>query len=278
MRKIKGMVTDIQRTSMHDGPGLRTTVFLKGCNLRCAWCHNPETIRFEQEIIYYAEKCIHCGKCAQGCYTGARVVCGKEYGPEEILDIVEEDRVYYGKTGGMTVSGGEPSAQPEFLLGIVKEAKRRAVNVGIETNLSMDFSLYKELLPYIDCWMADIKMYDEEKHLRYTGASNKRILGNIRELDAYLDRNLIIRTPVIEGINSGREELEKIAGFAGGLKNLWYYELLPYHPLGLSKQVEGGKEMERFETPDKERLGRTAAELGKMYNMEIKIANVSVKS
>ncbi len=273
---MKGIVTDIQRTSVHDGPGLRTTVFLKGCNMRCMWCHNPETLKREPEIMYYAEKCIHCGKCAEGCRTGARVVCGKEYGAEEILDIVEEDRVYYGQSGGVTISGGEPSVQPEFLMEIVKEAKRRDIHVGIETNLSMDFNIYKGLLPYIDCWMADIKMYDEDKHQRYTGVSNKRILSNIRNLDDYLNHNLIIRTPVIEGINSDRKDLDSIASFVGGLKNLWYYELLPYHPLGLSKQVEGGMVMKRFEAPDKEKLKETLTDLGKRYGIMVKISNVTV--
>ncbi len=273
---MKGMVADIQRTSVHDGPGLRTTVFLKGCNMRCAWCHNPETLQSKQEIIYYAEKCIHCGKCEEGCYTGARVLCGKEYRAEEILDIVEEDRVYYGKSGGMTVSGGEPSAQPEFLLEIVKEAKKRDINVGIETNFSMDLNIYQELLPYIDCWMVDIKIYDEEKHQRYTGISNKKILSNIRRLDPYLKCGLIIRTPVIEGVNSEKEELKKIAGFAGSLKNLWYYELLPYHPLGLSKQTESSKDMKRFETPNKEKLKKYAEEFGRIYQMKVKISNISV--
>lgn len=276
MRQMKGIVTDIQRTSVHDGPGLRTTVFFKGCNLRCAWCHNPETIMFQPEMVYYPEKCVHCGRCEEGCYIGAKVLCGKEYEAGEILDIVEEDRVYYGKSGGMTLSGGEPSAQPEFLLEVVKEAKRRDINVGIETNLSMGFHIYKEILPYIDWWMADIKIYDEEKHQKYTGISNRTILSNIRMLDSYLKSNLIIRTPVIEGINSEEEELEKISGFAGSLNNLCYYEFLPYHPLGLSKQVENNKHMRRFEIPDRDKLKSLAVKFEQMYNINIKISNVSV--
>lgn len=273
---MKGIITDIQRTSVHDGPGLRTTVFLKGCNLHCAWCHNPETIGLRPEILYYPEKCIGCGRCAQGCRTGAKILCGQEYDAKEVLDIVEEDRVYYGKEGGVTFSGGEPSVQPEFLKELVKEAHRRQINVGIETNLSMDIEFYKELLPYIDCWMADVKMFDEEKHTKYTGASNKKILSNIRQLDGYLKNNLIIRTPVITGVNDTKDELGKIAEFVSGLDNLCYYELLPYHPLGLSKQVENNKYIQKFVVPDKEKLKDFAQSFKQTYDIVMKISNVSV--
>lgn len=277
---MKGIVTDIQRTSVHDGPGLRTTVFLKGCNLRCQWCHNPETMNFKPEILYYPELCIHCGRCMKGdsvmCPTGAKVLCGKEYKAEEILDIVEEDKVYYRKNGGMTISGGEPSVQPEFLKEILREAKKRNINTGIETNLSMNFSVYKELLPYIDYWMIDIKIYDEEKHKKYTGSSNKQILSNIRQLDKYIKNNLIIRTPVIKGINNTEDELGKIAEFISVLNNLMYYELLPYHPLGMSKQVQENQYVRKFEIPDKQELKDLAVYLKQKYNIEMKLANVSV--
>lgn len=275
-RKMKGIITDIQRASIHDGPGLRTTVFFKGCNFHCAWCHNPETIKLEPEIVFEAEKCIHCGKCELGCYTGAKTLCGKEYEVEQILNMVEEDRVYYGKEGGMTISGGEPSMQAKFLKEILEGAQARKISVGIETNLSMEFALYKEMVPYIDYWIIDIKMYDDKKHEKYTGASNKKVLNNVLQLDRYLKKNMIIRTPIITGVNDTEQELNLIMQFVNKLNNVMYYELLPYHPLGLSKKVEENQYVERFETPDAQKLKNIALGLKQKYDLKIKIANVSV--
>lgn len=275
MKQLKGIITDIQRTSIHDGPGIRTTIFFKGCNMHCAWCHNPETVAFQPEMIYYPEKCVHCGGCKEGCVYGARVMCGKVCSTEEIIDIVEEDKAYYGSSGGMTVSGGEPAAQPEFLELLLKEAKRREINAGIETNMSMDIQVYERISSYIDYWMSDFKLYDEEKHKKYTGISNKKIIDNIMHLDKIANHNLIIRTPVIKGINDTKGELEKIVQTIYGLQNLMYYEMLPYHPLGLSKHVAGNRYIERFESPDKLHLKEMAEELKTAYGIAVKIAGVS---
>lgn len=276
MEHIKGIITDIQRASVHDGPGMRTTVFLKGCNMHCAWCHNPETIAFAPEMIFYPEQCIKCGQCKNGCYTGARVLCGREVEAEEILDIVEEDTVYYDAEGGMTVSGGEPSAQAEFLKDLLRKAKDRNISTGIETNLSMEFGVYEDILPYIDWWMVDFKIFEAEKHKKYTGTSNERIIENIKKLDCLLNHNLILRTPVIKEVNDGKEELEQIVRFSSERKNLIFYEILPYHPLGLSKNVKSNMYIRRFETPDKEVLRKMAVEWEKKYGIKIKISNISI--
>jgi len=132
---MTALVTEIQRFSIHDGPGIRTTVFLKGCPLNCAWCHNPECISFDKEEFFYPEKCIGCGKCNEGCFAGARVPCGKEMTPEEVLREVLEDKAYYGKEGGLTVSGGEPLAHRDFTLSLIRLAKDAGIGVGVETTL-----------------------------------------------------------------------------------------------------------------------------------------------
>lgn len=273
MYKNQGMIADIQRTSVHDGPGIRTTVFLKGCNFKCMWCHNPETIQMEPEIIYHPERCIHCGQCKRGCFSGAKERCGEWYHPQEIIEIAEEDKVYYGKDGGMTISGGEPSFQPEFLMELVKCAAGKGIQCAIETNLSMDFSVYKDIIPYIRWWMVDLKLFDEEKHRFYTGSSNRIVKENIVSLSALADKNIIVRTPVMKGVNNTWEELGSIGNFISNIQNVEYYELLPYHPMGLSKMVEGSKYIKRFDAPQKEELKDFAVRLKNEYSMKVKIAS-----
>ena len=132
---MKALVTDIQRFSLHDGPGIRTTVFLKGCPLRCAWCHNPECISFEKETLFYPEKCIGCGKCAEGCYSGAKTLCGKEMSVKEVFTDILADRSFYGAEGGLTVSGGEPLAHAPFVGELVSLCKEAGIHTAIETSL-----------------------------------------------------------------------------------------------------------------------------------------------
>lgn len=272
--EIKGIVADIQRASVHDGPGLRTTVFLKGCNLRCKWCHNPETTRREPEVIYNEKLCVHCGHCKEGCYTGARTVCGREMTPNEVLDQVLQDKPYYGKDGGMTVSGGEPMFQIDFLLELLKLARKNGIHCGMETNMSMPFETHIEpLIPYINLWMADLKCFDDDLHRRYTGLGNQQIKQNLKRLDE-AGVSLVLRTPVIPGVNDSQSELENLVRFAKELKHLAYYEVLPYHPLGLSKRVEHGEFIERFETPDRRALREKVRVITETYGVPFRFANI----
>ncbi len=226
---VKGVVTDIQRASFHDGDGIRTTVFLKGCPLKCAWCHNPECIAFEPEVMVYPEKCIGCGKCDDGCYAGARVLCGKEMTAEAVLDEILSDLPYYADGGGVTISGGEPLAQKTFTKSLIALCKEKKINCAIETSL-----IYydEEAFQSLDLIMSDLKIWDDGLHKAYTGVSNEVIKENFIKLNA-LGIPIIARTPVIPEIEQG---IDKISAFLLSLENVVKYELLPYHPLGIAKQ------------------------------------------
>ncbi len=242
---IKGLIADIQRASIHDGDGVRTTVFFKGCPLSCKWCHNPECISFEKEILYYPEKCIHCGMCDKGCFSGARVVCGKSMTADEVLSEIMLDVPYYGDTGGVTFSGGEPFAQGKFLNVCIDKCKENGINCAVETSLMyFDEEIFKKL----DFVMADLKIWDSDLHKKYTGVGNEKIIENFENLNK-LNIPIIARTPVIPEINQG---IDKISAFLKTLPNVREYELLPYHPLGNSKRKALGQKADGFSVPSKE--------------------------
>lgn len=257
-----GVLTAIQRFSLHDGPGIRSTVFFKGCNMRCAWCHNPETLRVEPEVLYYRSKCVGCGACAQVCpshrveegkmvydralcgdhgacaqvcFSGALEVCGKESTVQDVLHEVMQDADYYAQSGGgVTLSGGEVLLQPQFAAQLLSALHQQGIHTAIESNLNVDFSVLEALLPDLDLVMCDLKLWDEDAHRKWTGAGNARILENIARLSSS-GKPFIVRTPVIPGVNDKEEEISAIAGFIGRLPGLVYYELLNFNPLGGSK-------------------------------------------
>lgn len=242
---IKGLIADIQRASIHDGDGVRTTVFFKGCPLSCRWCHNPECISFEKEILYYPEKCIHCGMCGKGCFSGARVVCGKSMTADEVLSEIMLDVPYYGKNGGVTFSGGEPFAQGKFLNACIDKCRENKINCAVETSLIyFDENVFGKL----DFVMADLKIWNSDLHKKYTGTGNERIIQNFENLNK-LNIPIIARTPVIPEIN---QEIDKISAFLKSLSNVRKYELLPYHPLGNSKRKALGQKADGFSVPSKE--------------------------
>ena len=247
---MKTYVADIERCSTHDGPGLRTVVFLKGCPLRCAWCHNPECISFEKDELFYADKCIGCGHCSEGCVTGARVICGRDMTTDEVLAEVLADRDYYGAHGGVTVSGGEPLAHRDFTLELLQKCRTEGIGTAVETSL---FRYDEELLSLCDYIMTDVKIFDSAEHERYTGIGNHAILENIRRADS-LGIPIIVRTPIVTGVNDSADNIRRTAEFVRLLKNARKYELLPYHPLGLSKARALGREMTEFVSPTKEKM------------------------
>ena len=222
----KGRIFDIQRFSVHDGPGVRTIVFLKGCILRCKWCCNPESQSFE----------------IQEMETGGKTkIVGKDVTAREVLEIVEKDRIYYRRSGGgLTLSGGESLVQHEFALALLKGAKEMGINTAIETTSCMDYDIIEKLLPYIDTYLMDIKHVNSDKHKEFTGRDNELILSNAKRL-ARDAKKLIVRVPVIPTFNDTPNEIFEIATYAKeiGVEEL---HLLPYHRLGTDKYKGLGRE------------------------------------
>lgn len=254
---VIGRVVDIQRFSLHDGPGIRTSVFLKGCNMHCAWCHNPETISFEQDVIVSPEKCIHCGRCDEGCFSGARRVVGEDMSVAQVISVIMEDSSYYENDGGLTITGGEPCLQPKFTKTLLQMARAQKIHTAIETNLAVPQENLKDVVLNCDLVMCDLKMLNSAQHRAYTGIGNERILENLCFLDR-LEIPIVVRTPVIKEINDNNDEIRGISMILKRIKNLKLYELLPYHQLGLSKRVEGMKPQEVFETPTARKMEELA--------------------
>lgn len=231
------LIFDIKRCSYEDGPGVRTTVFLKGCNLDCFWCHNPEGKRPQQEEAFFAEKCVSCGACvisssAATCPAQARKVFGQEIPEDELFAIIDSDRDYYEATGGgVTFSGGECMLYPDYLAKLAGRCKRAGISVAIDTAGNVPWSSFEKVLPVADLFLYDVKCIDPELHRRGTGFRNERILNNLDKLQAS-GAEILIRTPLIPGFNDGAER-EKIINCCRerGLK----HELLAYHTFGESK-------------------------------------------
>lgn len=222
----KGRIFDIQRFSVHDGPGVRTIVFLKGCFLRCKWCCNPESQSYDIQEMETA---------------GKKKTVGQDITVREVLETVERDRIYYQRSGGgMTLSGGESLYQPEFCEALLKGAKEKGINTAIETTSCCDYSIIQKILPYIDTYMMDIKHVNSDKHKEFTGVSNDIILENARRL-AREANNFIVRVPVIPTFNDTPDEIYAISAFAKeiGAKEI---HLLPYHRLGTDKYKGLGRE------------------------------------
>lgn len=245
---MKGCITDIQRFSIHDGPGIRTTVFMKGCNLRCAWCHNPESQLDRPQLMYFENRCVHCGacfrvcqkrftddctacgKCAAACRHGALEISGKYMTADEVFDVVIRDADYYAVSGGgVTFSGGEPLLQAEFLRETLQRFKTAGLNTAVETAGCVPEAVFEALLPLLDIVFFDIKAMCEETHVKLTGASNRQILANARELMRKAPEKLRFRMPLIPSVNDA--ELPEIAEFT----KCFSLELMPYHAAGAGK-------------------------------------------
>jgi len=261
---MKALITDIQRFSLTDGDGIRTTVLFKGCNMHCAWCHNPETISPKSQLMFYETKCIgcrkcfevcpngahkvkdgkhiidrnlctNCKKCAEECYADALVMCGKEMSIDDIMFEVIQDKAYYNTSnGGVTLSGGEVLCHVNFASELANACHKENINVAIETNLCFDFEYALPLLKKVDLIMCDLKIFDDKEHLKHTGVSNKKIIENIKKLDD-LNIPFIVRTPLIPLVTDSCQNIKAIALYIKDLKNLKRYELLNFNPLGESK-------------------------------------------
>lgn len=265
----KGVITTLQRMSVHDGPGLRTVVFMKGCNMRCRWCHNPETWSPHRQVQYIREKCIRCltcaavcpnrairpsedgprmdfdqcracGTCADDCCTGAMSLVGREVSVEELRDEVRKDIPYFlNSGGGVTVSGGEPMLQKDFVREFLSVCRADGINTAIETNMAVEWADLNEVSTLVDFWMCDLKIYDSEKHKKWTGAGNRTVVDNILKMAA-TGRQMTVRTPVIPCVNDTAAEIEDICRLLAPFSGTVSYELMGFHTLGFSKYKSMG--------------------------------------
>lgn len=240
--KTKGRIFDIQRYSIHDGDGIRTIVFLKGCVLRCRWCCNPESQRYEIETMLV---------------QGEPKVIGRDVTVEEVMETVEKDRTYYRKTGGgLTLSGGESLCQPEFAAALLKAAYEVGINTALESMGCAPYEVIKGLLPYLDQYLLDIKHMNPKKHKEYTGRSNELMLENAMKIAQSDGTELSIRIPVVPGFNDTVQEIRDIAEYTKKLGNVRRIHLLPYHRLGQDKYEGLGREylMKDVEPPSNEKM------------------------
>ncbi len=261
----KGIIFDIKKFAIHDGPGIRTTVFFKGCPLRCWWCHNPEAIRPGTELIWFENKCIKCGECLKTCQEGAHelladgtrvlhrdrcnlcgdcvAVCyaealvmeGREVTVEEVMVELRKDIPFYQNSGGgITLSGGEPTFQHEFALAILRQCKDEGLHTAVDTTGQTPWEIFEGLLPFTDLVLYDVKQMDTARHKELTGVPNEHILTNLPRIADY-GVPIEIRMPIIPGINDDPASIECAARFLSGIDTITRVVLLPYHKLGEAK-------------------------------------------
>lgn len=286
----EGWIFDIKRFAIHDGPGIRTTIFLKGCSLQCVWCHNPEGISPKLELMLHPEKCIACGaclkvcpngahqvtvtgertydrnlcqlcgRCVESCYTGALMMAGKRVSVDDVMAVVREDITFYESSGGgITLSGGEPLLQDKFTTAILQQCKAEGFHTAIDTCGHIGWRVMQKALPFVDLVLYDIKHISPLQHQRYTGATNRLILANLHRLCDF-GVPIEIRMVIIPTINDSRELIESTAQLLGSLHNITAVRLLAYHRLAGSKYDSLGKEnnMPEVASPSQRRMRQIA--------------------
>jgi pyruvate formate lyase activating enzyme len=289
----EGLIFDIKRYSINDGPGIRTTVFLKGCPLHCRWCHNPEGQSFAPEVMIRASRCLKdcseclavcpegalskkgaipvldrfrctaCGECAQTCPAQAIEVVGRLWGAVELVGEIEKDRVFFEESGGgVTFSGGEPLSQPEFLDEVLGLCRKQRVHTAVDTCGLAAPEVLERIAAAADLFLFDLKTMDEQKHIVFTGKSNRLILENLRRLAAK-GKKTVVRIPIVPGINDDVENIRRTAAHLGTLDGVSEISLLPYHRLGRGKSKGIDKEMANLEfaSPSEQSLERIKADL-----------------
>ena len=270
---MKATIFDIERNSYVDGPGIRTTFFFKGCNLRCAWCHNPESQSPKPQMMFYKNKCTGCGKCKEKCPNhlescelcgrctlycphDAREICGKEYTVDGVMREILKDKVFYENSGGgVTFSGGECMLQIDFLEELLRECKKNNVHTAVDTAGHVPFEWFERILPFTDLFLYDVKCYDSDKHREYTGVDNELILSNLKKL-LKSNKNVWVRIPIIPTVNDTEEELQSIKEYILSCGKPEKVELLPYHAMGEHKYAAIGKEVQMFSVPSEEKMSK----------------------
>ncbi|MHA1386632.1 MAG: glycyl-radical enzyme activating protein [Candidatus Helarchaeota archaeon] len=267
---MKGVIFDIQSYAIYDGPGIRTLVFLKGCLVRCLWCHNPESQRLKPQISYFKDRCLKCGKCVDACPNDAIqlkkegvirnqkkcIVCGRcvdacpndvmekigiERTVEEIIEIVKRDKPFYDNSGGgATISGGEPTFQFKFLIEILKGLKNEGIHTAIETCGYFNNDLLEELVQYVDLFLFDIKHHNSEMHKEFTGVKNEKILKNFSDILNIVGDRIICRIPLIPGFNTDLDVIEGIISFLLKVNYRGEVHLMPYNKLAKTKYQKIG--------------------------------------
>ncbi len=300
---VTGLITDIKKFAIHDGPGIRTTVFLKGCPLRCLWCHNPETQSPQSDVAYISAhcigcakciracpsdalsqtengivrdylKCTACGACAEACPTEAMTVYGRKVSVEEAIAEVEKDRPFYETSGGgMTISGGEPLYQADFAVALMKVARNTGLHTCLDTCGLVPWAAFQAILPYTDTVLYDVKTLDNKRHREATGCENHVIIANLAAL-VQAGAEVLVRTPVIPGLNATPEAIADIADFLAGLTRPPELELLPYHELGEAKFERLGMEykLRGVKPPDKT-LMANLVQIAEDHGVTCKIGN-----
>lgn len=290
MEHKRGNIFNIQRFSISDGPGIRTTVFMKGCNLRCRWCHNPESYRMEPQWMFFGEQCtacrtceavcpqhipmeerraaageaysgvglpegcLRCGRCTDSCLQNAIRIIGEGKSTEDVLNIALRDRTYYENSGGgVTVSGGEPLLQAAFVAELFAALKSHGIHTALDTAGNVPFEYFEQVLPYVDLVLLDLKCMDDARHKLYTGVSNRQILANAERL-MEIGQEMHIRVPLIAGVNDSVENMEQMCRFLDGAPCVKAIKLLPYHDLGVAKAEATGFRPDVFAPPSEEHI------------------------
>ncbi|MCT4618026.1 MAG: glycyl-radical enzyme activating protein [Marinisporobacter sp.] len=279
-----GTIINIQKYSVHDGPGIRTTVFFKGCPLNCWWCHNPESQNFKHEIMFFKErckgcgtcvkrcpegcmqledkilvidqeKCTLCGNCTDFCPNGALEYVGKDVTIMELMNEIKKDEIFYEESGGgVTFSGGEPMCQAEFLKELLKECNTREIHTTIDTSGYTDWENFEKIADLVDLFLYDLKIMNDELHKKYIGVSNKSILENLKKLSSR-GANIYVRMPIIKGINDDDEHIDESIKFLSNL-NITQVNLLPFHKMGMDKykRLEMEYKLSGMEKPSDEKM------------------------
>lgn len=297
---VSGTIFNIQRYSIHDGPGIRTTVFLKGCPLNCWWCHNPESQNSNSEIMFFKEKCTLCGsclkrcpqkaiesvngypvivkskctlcaKCSDFCPSNARALVGRNIEVKDLIKEISKDEIFYEESnGGVTFSGGEPLAQTDFLNNVLKLCKSKNIHTTIDTSGYATWEQFEKILDNVDLFLFDIKHMNNAKHLEYTQVSNVIILENLKKLSRR-GCNIHVRMPIIAGVNDDDENIDLAVDFLSKL-NIIQINLLPYHNMGMDKyrRLNMNYKLSGLEKPSNEVIDKIAEKF-KKSSIKIKI-------